>query len=67
MENNLDFFKYVNKKTVDIYKKYTRIKDVEKKMSQNNFGIRGSDELIKQWLADYKLEESDLDTVINTL
>lgn len=67
LDNNVKEFKFVNDITVNIYKKFTKLKDIESKMEQDNFWIWWADDLIKQWFADYKLEESDLDTVINTL
>ena len=57
LDNNNKMRKFYNDTLVNMYKKFTKLKDPEKKMTQNNFTIRWADELIKHWFADFKLEE----------
>jgi hypothetical protein len=59
-ENNKKRWDWLNKMVVEIYKKHTKLKDVEKKMEQNNFSIMGGADLIKQGFSDFLIEDSDI-------
>ena len=58
LENNNKMWKFYNETLVSTYKRFTKLRDPEKKMTQDNYTIRGADELIKQWFADFRLEDS---------
>jgi len=59
-DNESRWNKFFNETLVGIYKEFTKIKDLEKKMAQDNYWIYWSDDLIKYWLADHKLEDSPI-------
>ncbi len=40
---------------IDVYKKYTKIKDIKKKLLADNYIVNGADECIKLGLADKKI------------
>jgi len=51
-ENNFEYDKFWRNKCEGLYKKYTKMKDIKKKMLTDNHYILGSEELIKQGFAD---------------
>jgi len=50
-QRNLDYTKFINKEVVELYKRKTKIKDVEKKMLADNYIIMGND-LLEWGLVD---------------
>lgn len=58
IDNETAVYKELLKRSSDHYKKYTKIKDVENKLNEENHSIRWSKNLIKDWFADIALEES---------
>lgn len=51
-ERNKQSFDFLQNEMIGVYTKYTKIKDVRKKLLADNFYISGGQELIKQGFAD---------------
>lgn len=54
-DRNNENAKFWQKQLVDIYKKYTRLKNIEKLLLPDNYMINGASQLIRHGLADYKM------------
>lgn len=60
LENNTDAYKQILKRTIEHYQNHTKIKDLKEKLDEDNHRIYGWKNLIKQWLADLILEETNI-------
>lgn len=58
LDNNDKNWKEMFKFVTEHYKQYTKIKDIESKLNEDNHYIRWWKNLIKQWLADNIIEDS---------
>lgn len=54
-DRNAEMSKFWQKELVHIYKKYTKIKDIEAKLLADNYMVNGADACIKAGLADEEL------------
>lgn len=53
-KRNSDNDAFWQEKLVDIYKRYTKIKDIKRKLIADNFMVNGADKCIEAGLADFK-------------
>jgi ATP-dependent protease ClpP protease subunit len=54
LKRNYENGKFWQTKLVDIYKRYTKIKDIEAKLLADNYMVNGANQCIKLGLADFK-------------
>ena len=55
IDRNAENFKFMQRKLVEIYQKYTKLKNIEEKLLADNYMVNGAKACIKVGLADEKL------------